>query len=223
MRDIYGERRGGWRHTLKVVAVTFLVTSAAWLVGGAILFERWRAEMEPAGARLASAAPVALRGAAKAQPTVAAAAMVPANARGLIIPVAGIGSSQLVDTFTAARSGGRRHDAIDIMAPRGTPVLAAAAGRVDKLFVSGQGGNTVYVRSPDRTLIYYYAHLDAYAPGLAEGVEVRQGQQIGTVGFTGDASPDGPHLHFEIQQTNADAGWWQHTGSLNPYPLLVGR
>ena len=147
----------------------------------------------------------------------------PPSAAGLVIPVAGVRPEQLVDTFTATRGGGRPHNAIDIMAPRGTPVIAAAAGAVDKLFVSGRGGNTVYVRSPDRTLIYYYAHLDAYAPGLAVGQQVRQGQQLGTVGFTGDANPAGPHLHFEIQQTNPDAGWWQHTGVLNPYPLLGGR
>ena len=126
-----------------------------------------------------------------------------------------------MDTFTQSRDGGARvHHAIDIMAPRGTLVIAAAGGQVQKLFVSVLGGNTLYVRSPERTLVYYYAHLDSYAPGLAAGQTVRQGQPLGTVGSTGDASPDAPHLHFEIQQTAPESGWWQHTVALNPYPLL---
>ena len=123
----------------------------------------------------------------------------------------------------AKRSSGRRHDAIDIMAPFGTPVVAAAAGTVEKLFRSDRGGNTVYIRSPDRTTIYYYAHLDRYAPGLAEKKPVKRGEVIGTVGFTGNAAPQGPHLHFEIQPTTAGSGWWQHGPQLNPYPLLGGR
>src|SRR5688500_5582235 len=103
---------------------------------------------------------------------------------GLAIPVAGLKASQLSDTFTQARAGGARaHDAIDIMAPRGTPVVAAAPGRVEKLFNSqGGGGITVYIRSPDNRWIYYYAHLDRYAPGLAEGQVVKRGTPIGTVG-----------------------------------------
>ena len=142
----------------------------------------------------------------------------------LVIPVRGGRHDRLIDTFTQTREGGMRaHNAIDIMAPLGTPVIAAAAGQVEKLFVSARGGNTVYVRSPDRTLIYYYAHLDAYAPGLAEKQLVRQGEPLGTVGFSGDASPEAPHLHFEIQQTTPDAGWWKGKVQLNPYPLLMRR
>ena len=142
----------------------------------------------------------------------------------LVIPVRGERRDRLIDTFTQAREGGMRaHNAIDIIAPRGTPVIAAAAGQVEKLFVSARGGNTVYVRSPDRTLIYYYAHLDAYAPGLAGKKLVRQGEPLGTVGFSGDASPEAPHLHFEIQQTTPDAGWWKGKVQLNPYPLLMRR
>ena len=150
--------------------------------------------------------------------------MQPAVVPRLTIPVSGVRPNQLVDTFTQAREGGvRTHNAIDIMAPLGTPVVAAAAGRVEKLFVSARGGNTVYVSSPDRTLIYYYAHLDAYAPGLIDQQTVRQGQPLGTVGFSGDASPDAPHLHFEIQQTTPDASWWKGKVQLNPYPLLMRR
>jgi len=142
---------------------------------------------------------------------------------GLAIPVIGIGPGQLSDTFTQARAGGRPHDAIDIMAPRGTLVIAAADGTVEKLFFShGGGGITVYVRSPDRAWSYYYAHLDRYAPGLAEGQQIRRGDPIGFVGFTGNASPAGPHLHFAINRMAPQDRWWQGV-PINPYPLLAGR
>ena len=140
----------------------------------------------------------------------------------LAVPVAGVAPAQLTDTFTAARGSGRVHDAIDIMAPRGTPVLAAADGAVEKLYFSeGGGGITAYVRSPDQRWIYYYAHLDRYAPGLAEGQQVRRGALIGYVGSTGNASPDGPHLHFAINAMAPGERWWQGT-PVNPYPLLTG-
>ena len=210
-----------WRRTAKIVSTTFLVTSAAWLIGGAILFERLR---QTPSARSASAAPHsgATDEPASDRPTLAAAVIGPATVPRLIIPVSGVRREQLADTFTQSRADGARvHNAIDIMASLGTPVVAAAAGQVEKLFVSVRGGNTIYIRSPDRTLIYYYAHLDAYAPGLAEKLAVRQGQPLGTVGFSGDASPDAPHLHFEIQQTAPQSAWWQGKVALNPYPLLI--
>lgn len=143
---------------------------------------------------------------------------------GLIIPVAGIRPNQLSDTFTQARAGGRRvHDAIDIMAPRGTAVIAAAAGTVERLFFShGGGGITVYVRSPDGAWIYYYAHLDGYAPGLHEGQRLAQGDAIGRVGSTGNANDAAPHLHFAIMRMAPNERWWQGR-AINPYPLLAGR
>ena len=143
---------------------------------------------------------------------------------GLAIPVAGIKAAQLSDTFTQARAGGARaHDAIDIMAPRGTPVVAAAPGRVEKIFDSkGGGGLTVYVRSPDQRWVYYYAHLDRYAPGLREGQEVQRGTPLGTVGSTGNANPAGPHLHFAIHRMSAGEKWYQGS-AVNPYPLLAGN
>jgi murein DD-endopeptidase MepM/ murein hydrolase activator NlpD len=142
---------------------------------------------------------------------------------GLAIPVVGVKPEQLVDTYTAARAGGRIHDANDIMAPRGTQVVAAAPGTVEKLFFShGGGGITAYVRSPDGAWQYYYAHLDAYAPGLHEGQVVKQGDPIGRVGSTGDASPNAPHLHFAISKMAAGERWWQGT-PVNPYPLLAGK
>ena len=143
---------------------------------------------------------------------------------GLAIPVAGIKASELADTYTQSRAGGARvHNAIDIMAPNGTPVIAAAPGTVEKLFFSeGGGGITAYVRSPDRKWTFYYAHLQAYAPGLKEGQVVKQGDAIGTVGATGNANPAGPHLHFAINKMAEGEDWHEGT-PINPYPLLAGK
>ena len=138
-----------------------------------------------------------------------AGADIPAS---LLIPVAGVRVEDLRDTFTEARSEGRVHNSIDIIAPKGTPVLAAADGRVVKLFQSVKGGTTVYQRGTDGKTIYYYAHLAAYADGLAENQEVRRGDVIGYVGDTGNAKGGPPHLHFEIRPRNGP--------SVNPYPSL---
>ena len=157
-------------------------------------------------------------------PPVAIAEGVEVGPAGLAIPVAGVKANQLTDTFTQARAGGARvHDAIDIMADEGTPVIAATDGRVEKLFFSqGGGGITVYVRSPDQRWTYYYAHLESYAPGLAEGQKVKRGQLIGRVGSTGNASAAGPHLHFAINRMQPGEKWWQGN-PINPYPLLAGK
>src|SRR5438270_2858439 len=141
---------------------------------------------------------------------------------GLALPVVGIKPDQLTDTFDAARSAGRRHDAIDIMAAEGTPVIAAADGTVEKLFNSVRGGMTVYERSPDHKWEYYYAHLSAYAPGLHEGQQIKRGEVIARVGHAGDASAAGPHLHFAINTMAAGDHWWNGT-PINPYPLLAGK
>jgi hypothetical protein len=112
---------------------------------------------------------------------------------GVAIPVLGVKPKDLIDTYKQARAGGARvHDAIDIMAPHGTPVVAAAPGRVEKLFFSkGGGGISAYVRSADNLYSFYYAHLEEYAPGLQEGQKIERGTRIGTVGSTGNASPEG--------------------------------
>ncbi len=143
---------------------------------------------------------------------------------GLAVPVASVKQDELVDTFTQARAGGARvHDAIDIMAPAGRPVIAAAPGTVEKIFFSnGGGGKTVYVRSDDRRWTYYYAHLQDYAAGLREGQRVQRGQVLGTVGSTGNASPAGPHLHFAINRMQPGQKWY-HEDPINPYPLLAGK
>jgi murein DD-endopeptidase MepM/ murein hydrolase activator NlpD len=157
-------------------------------------------------------------------PPVALAEGVVVGPAGLAIPVAGVKPGQLVDTFTQARAGGSRpHDAIDIMAPAGTPVISAASGRIEKLFFSqGGGGISAYVRSDDGRWTYYYAHLQEYAPGLAEGQRVARGTMIGRVGSTGNANPAGPHLHFAINRMNPGEKWYQGA-PINPYPLLAGK
>jgi murein DD-endopeptidase MepM/ murein hydrolase activator NlpD len=154
------------------------------------------------------------------QPSAPAAA--PMAAGPLTIPVAGVPPTTLVDSFNDARGGGGRvHGAIDIPAPSGTAVIAAGDGRIEKLFESRLGGHTIYERSPDSGTLYYYAHLDAYAPGLAEGMIVHRGQLIAFVGSTGDADPSAPHLHFEVHRMAPGERWWQGTAD-NPYPLLAG-
>jgi murein DD-endopeptidase MepM/ murein hydrolase activator NlpD len=154
--------------------------------------------------------------------TIDPAATTTATTSALLIPVQGITATQLQDTFTDARSGGRVHDAIDVMAPAGTPVLAVADGTVEKLFDSKLGGTTLYQFNPQRTLAYYYAHLQSYAPGIAEKQALKRGQVIGYVGATGNANPDAPHLHFAIFELGPEQQWWKGT-AINPYPQLRGE
>lgn len=165
--------------------------------------------------------PATAGGAAPVAPQSATPASPPSDA--LLLPVAGISPSQLTDTFNDARGGGTRvHEALDIMAPRGTPVLAAVDGKVEKLFNSDAGGLTVYQFDPTGTYCYYYAHLDTYAAGLREGQLLKRGDVIGTVGSTGNANPDGPHLHFAIFLLGPEKRWHEGT-PVNPYPLLTTR
>ncbi len=137
----------------------------------------------------------------------------------LVLPVEGAKRSDLKDTFAEAR-GKRRHDAIDILAPSGTPVLAAVDGSIAKLFTSVQGGLTVYEFDGNSVYCYYYAHLDRYAEGLKEGQRVRRGERIGYVGTTGDAPPNTPHLHFAVTRLGPDKRWWEGI-AINPYPMLL--
>ncbi|MDQ3057889.1 MAG: peptidoglycan DD-metalloendopeptidase family protein [Pseudomonadota bacterium] len=141
---------------------------------------------------------------------------------GLIVPVAGITPKQLTDTFTDARGADRVHDAIDIMAPEGTPVFAVSDGSIEKLFDSKQGGLTLYQFEPTGRYVYYYAHLQRYAAGIVEKKTIRQGEIIGYVGYTGNANPEGPHLHFAILELGPEKKWWKGT-AINPYPLLAGN
>ena len=198
--------------------LTAFVTSMFWI---------WFYNFVPgatAGDRRVTAAGEKVTVDPKAQPPVTLAEGIWVGPAGLAIPVQNVKPDQLVDTYTQARAGGARtHDAIDIMAPEGTPVFAAADGTVEKLFFSnGGGGITIYVRSPDQRWTYYYAHLQGYAPGLSERQQVRRGQLLGRVGHTGNASAEGSHLHFAINRLQPGERWWQGS-PINPYPLLAGK
>ena len=141
---------------------------------------------------------------------------VPAGA--ILIPVVGVKASELRDSFTAHRAG-HDHRAIDILAPRGTPVVAAVEGNVRKLFTSADGGITIYETDSANTMIYYYAHLDRYADGLREGLALRRGDVIGYVGTTGNAPRNTPHLHFAIVVLPPTKEWWKGD-PIDPYPIL---
>jgi murein DD-endopeptidase MepM/ murein hydrolase activator NlpD len=134
------------------------------------------------------------------------------------MPIAGVDPHTLRSNFSEMHDG-HAHEALDIMAPRGTPVQAVAEGNVVKLFTSKQGGLTVYQFDDSRTWCYYYAHLDRYAPGLKEGTLLRKGDVLGYVGSTGDASPDAPHLHLAVFQLGPAKNWWEGT-AVDPLPLL---
>ena len=208
--------------TLATVVLTAILTSAFWIFAFGISRSPQAETARVDGKVEGSGDQTTVQ--PNGRPQVALAESVEVGPAGLAIPVAGVKAGQLTDTFTAARAGGaRRHDAIDIMAAEGTPVYATAPGTVEKLYESvGKGGTTVYERSEDGRWTYYYAHLSAYAPGLAEGQKLQRGSPIGFVGHSGDASPDGPHLHFAINQMAAGEKWYQGT-AINPYPLLAGK
>lgn len=200
----------GWQRTASVALVSattaVIATSTFWLWRGTDGF--------------AWANPIRQVGRLRVQTDLS---VVRAPGAALAIPVVGVRPEQLSDTFAQARAGGeRRHDAIDIMAPAGTPVVAASAGRLERLFRSDAGGLTIYVRSPNRQVETYYAHLQNYAPGLREGQRIRVGQRLGRVGSTGNASPAGPHLHFSVERVQPDSSFGGGQ-PINPYPLLTGR
>ena len=210
-----GGRSGAGRviTIISTAVITAILTSAFWIFTFKIL--NAPGDVEAAG----DVTNVQVAG----EPKVAIAEGLVVGPAGLAIPVQGVKQDGLLDTFTQARAGGRVHDAIDIMAAEGTPVIAAADGTIEKLFFSnGGGGITIYERSNDGKWTYYYAHLQAYAPGLAEGQKVRRGQVIGRVGHTGNANAAGPHLHFAINRMEAGQKWYQGE-PINPYPLLAGK
>ena len=195
--------------------VLFLVSligfvAVLWLGTGRILTPT---VVEPLPAPAAEATPI------QSVPSVSSVVQPVTQTKPLIIPVAGIRPDQLIDTFTASRSEGRTHDAIDIMAPAGTPVLAAADGQIQKLWLSERGGTSIYQLSADQKMIFYYAHLARYADGLTEGKQVRQGDVIAYVGDTGNAGAGNYHLHFSIAAVSDPKRYWEGT-NINPYPLL---
>ena len=225
------------------LAGAFLVAAAVWQFGNVIgsrpavgahgveapkAVERWVGGLDDAGSGVIEAgraeAPVATSGAGVARPApspdpVIAAPLAEALAdRDLIIPVEGIAPEALVRSFDDAR-GGRQHEAIDILAPTGTPVKAIEDGTVARVFNSKAGGLTVYQFDPTEQYCYYYAHLERYADGLAEGQTVKKGQVIGYVGTSGNAPKDTPHLHFAIFRLTAAKRWWEGT-PIDPYDVL---
>lgn len=227
-REGAGPKPGyGFGKRLKTALVSALITSLAWGVVAAIYWPRGEAPVA-ALAEFHGADPALAGNRAVLPPppgetgTFGVQAVYVPPRGGLTLPVQDVMPEQLTDTYSQTRGDGTRgHNAIDIPAPRGTPVFAAAAGTVVKLFLSKDGGNTVYERSPDGKAIYYYAHLDSYAPGLTEGMAITPGQVLGFVGSTGDADLAAPHLHFAITALAPGEGWWQGQ-PVNPYPLLAG-
>jgi murein DD-endopeptidase MepM/ murein hydrolase activator NlpD len=142
--------------------------------------------------------------------------------RQLTLPVQGITQAAIHDSFTDKRGGTREHEAIDILAPRNTPVLAVEDGTIARFFLSAAGGNTIYQFDPQLRFVYYYAHLERYAEGLKEHDPVRRGQIIGYVGTSGNAPKDTPHLHFAISKLTDKKQWWQGD-AINPYDVLKER
>jgi peptidoglycan LD-endopeptidase LytH len=200
-----------------LLCVVFLV-----VVSLVLLAVNFRTTPRVPAVDLPASAPIALGTPLPPEPTPSPE---PANFVGqvnLIIPVAGVRPDQLIDTFDDARSEGRVHDAIDIPAAAETPVLAAADGKILKLFHSERGGTTIYQLNANQELVFYYAHLSRYADGLIEGDVVKQGQVIAYVGDTGNAGAGNYHLHFSIAAVSDPKRYWEGT-NINPYPLLHDR
>lgn len=168
--------------------------------------------------------PVSARGPATVEPRVttpsrSATPLERLGERGLVVPVAGIDPSRISDSFDARRAGGRRHGALDLMAPRGTPVLSADDGRILRLRTNSLGGITIYAADSTARVVYYYAHLERYRRGLREGDRLQRGDTIGYVGTSGNAPRGTPHLHFQVMLMPADGRWWAGK-PVNPLPLL---
>jgi murein DD-endopeptidase MepM/ murein hydrolase activator NlpD len=142
-----------------------------------------------------------------------------AHAGNLFFPIPSVANSRLDDSFDAPRGGGRKHNAIDILAPRGTPVLSADDGRVVRLTRNASGGISLYAANLDEQFVYYYAHLDGYHSSIYTGRPLMRGDTIGYVGTTGNAPKDTPHLHFQVMRMPADRRFWNGE-PINPYPLL---
>jgi peptidoglycan LD-endopeptidase LytH len=214
---------------------TFRILFAGWILGGAVIVlltvlqPRAKAlpvvEVRQVDAVVPARASIPIETVSGANPYAndPAPAAVPVTLipGGVIVPVAGIRVTDLHDNFLQMRGGGTRvHGALDIMAPRGTPVLAAVDGTIRKLFTSAGGGLTIYQFDQREERVYYYAHLDRYASTLREGLFVPQGTVIGFVGSTGNAVENAPHLHFAIETLPPTKEWWKGTPT-DPYPVLM--
>ena len=180
-----------------------------------------RTRIAPASAVTATAVPVAVVTTTKDK-TAASDEPQSLATRKLLLPVQGYDAKKLRDNFDETRGGIRKHEALDIMAPRGTPVIATDDGTIAKLFRSVAGGITVYQFDATEKFAYYYAHLDRYRDGLKEGEAVKRGDVLGYVGSTGNAPESAPHLHFTIFQLGPEKKWWRGK-AVNPYPYLAAR
>ncbi|HXG65174.1 MAG TPA: M23 family metallopeptidase [Blastocatellia bacterium] len=242
-------RRGSkkaWKRTLVLILVCF------WVITGAVFLMNLETPRGAARVndRPALASPAATEGAPGGAPTPSRPVTMPAppipvppadvppatgeagaisdadlaylRSRNLLIPVMGISADALRDSFFDPRSEGRIHQAIDIMAPQGTPVLAAADGKIMKLYESDKGGILLYQEDASGPYVYYYGHLMGYADGMVEGRQIRRGEVIAYVGDTGNAGAGNYHLHFGISKMAAP-GKWSGGVPINPYPLLTGE
>ena len=196
------------------VALLVLLASTLAVVSCATLVER------NAAPSIAIVEPAPLAVPPPAAPEMPPAGTDPLAQRRLIVPVRGAERSQLQDNFDTRR-GRRMHNALDIRAQRGTPVIAADDGRVVRVYRHALGGLCVYQYDPQENFVYYYAHMDGFAAGLREGALVSKGDVLGYVGTTGNASPTAPHLHFAIYRLGPERRWWRGT-PINPYPYLAG-
>lgn len=209
--------RPGYDMRLLIIALLVLAT-------GGCARQLYSADPRPIApspaASAPSAEPVELAGAARGTGVSANAAVNYLLSRSFGVPVADVTVGDLRDSFDEGRDGGRVHRALDIMAPRGTPVLAADSGRVLRVSFNTLGGNTIYAADPLGRVVYYYAHLDAYQPGLVQGATIARGDTLGFVGTTGNAPKDVPHLHFQVMLMPADGKYWDGE-PVNPFPLFI--
>jgi murein DD-endopeptidase MepM/ murein hydrolase activator NlpD len=191
-----------------------------WLgmvTGGIAYFLAAPPRATESGKPATSATPAALSTPASPQQGQVKAAAPPTT---IGLPIFGLRAADIQDTFGDTRDGLRQHEAVDILAPRDTPVHAVVDGVVKKLFLSKPGGLTVYQFDDKEEFSYYYAHLNRYADGLEEGQRLKRGDILGFVGSTGNADPKTPHLHFAIFELKPDKRWWEGT-PINPYPMLI--
>jgi murein DD-endopeptidase MepM/ murein hydrolase activator NlpD len=225
------------------IAGAFVVAAVVWQHGNVIgsreisvehpanvpsAIERWKDGVDDVGDSVIRAAddarpaPTGTAGAVPPPPSPEPVLMPPPAAemgdRDLLVPVEGVSAEQLTRSFSQQR-GERRHEAIDILAPRNTPVKAVESGTIARLFYSKAGGITIYQFDPSQKFCYYYAHLERYADGLVEGQHVSKGQVIGYVGVSGNAPKDTPHLHFAIFRLTDAKRWWEGT-PVDPYDIL---
>jgi murein DD-endopeptidase MepM/ murein hydrolase activator NlpD len=202
---------------LVMAAIVTIFPSGAAMVAAPVMRASPKVEVKPTNKKEPS--PVSPPPTAIAAPRAVSDLPDELRRRNLTLPVQGIKREELTDTFDDMRGSARRHEALDVLAPRNTPVLAVEDGTVAKLFVSDAGGLTVYQFDPSSSYAYYYAHLERYADGLKEGAPITRGQVIGYVGTTGNAPRDTPHLHFAIFKLTAEKKWWQGT-PVDPYSVL---